>query len=348
MRSSAFQDDEGQQEVQPLTGMEASGAAGAATPTRAFVGWRESMQQHARRLLDQGGAPEGELQALRSRIEAAFAPQPQGRLAPQSDDATATDETVAPAATAQGGGGGRQLESTDVQATARWVEDTMPFLILLLVVFLYRHLISILTFFWLTSMLHSANERMRRQTILKENRSRSQLLMVAGILLLEITAILILQGQPLMGQLQFTRIADFNAAAPALSMLLWDVLLADLCVRSGLLLLKIALALVAPIGSSRRLKRVFSAVEAVGFCYRGVLPMPLWFHWLFHAAEDMVTGATLWSVGCSHLYVGFKLVSLVDRTRKAAMCCRSVLWFVLPMGKYASAEEVMETGEDGW
>ena len=29
-------------------------------------------------------------------------------------------------------------------------------------------------------------------------------------------------------------------------------------------------------------------------------------------------GPSLWSVGCSHLYVGFKLVTLVDRVRRAA------------------------------
>ena len=39
----------------------------------------------------------------------------------------------------------------------------MPFAMLLLVVFLYRHLVSILTFFWLTSLLHNGNERMRRE-----------------------------------------------------------------------------------------------------------------------------------------------------------------------------------------
>ena len=47
----------------------------------------------------------------------------------------------------------------DIQAAAHWMEDSMPFMMLLLVVFLYRHLLSIIIFFWLTSLLHNANER---------------------------------------------------------------------------------------------------------------------------------------------------------------------------------------------
>ena len=73
---------------------------------------------------------------------------------------------------------------------------------------------------------------------------------------------------------------------------------------------------------------------------------PLWFHWLFHAGENADNQATIWSIGCSHLYVGFKLVAMIDRIRTAAQACKSVLFVSLPMGKYASMEEVMELGEN--
>ena len=82
----------------------------------------------------------------------------------------------------------------DITAAARWLEDAMPFLMLLLVVFLYRHLLTILIFFWLTSMLHNSNERMRTQTLLKENRSRRALLTVAAILFALVSAISLLQA----------------------------------------------------------------------------------------------------------------------------------------------------------
>ena len=81
----------------------------------------------------------------------------------------------------------------DIQAAARWVEDAMPFAVLLLCVFLYRHLLSILIFFWLTSLLHNANERMRTQTLLKSNRSRRALFSLAALLIAQISCISLFQ-----------------------------------------------------------------------------------------------------------------------------------------------------------
>ena len=50
-------------------------------------------------------------------------------------------------------------------------------------------------------------------------------------------------------------------------------MLADLAARSAVLLLKAAVASVAPSSAGRRLRRVYSAIEAVGVCYRMLLPM---------------------------------------------------------------------------
>jgi len=224
----------------------------------------------------------------------------------------------------------------DVNAAARWLEDTMPFAMLLLLVFLYRHLVSILVFCWLTSMLHTANERMRRQAMLRDNRSHRALLSVIGLLVAEIAAIFLMQNERLLKQLTLCKVSslhaaparrphgtcldpltssapievdtptftpiftptptpttpstlhpspspwlpsrclqvdDFTKEPPPLSLLLWDVLLADLAARSAVLLLKAAVASVAPSSAGRRLRRVYSAIEAVGVCYRMLLPM---------------------------------------------------------------------------
>ena len=124
-------------------------------------------------------------------------------------------------------------------------------------------------------------------------------------------------------QLSLRRVDDFAATAGPLSTLLWDIILTDICARALLLLAKTLVAFAAPPSAARRLRRVYSAIEAAGLCYRLLLPTPLWFHWLFHASEDTSLGAaTLWSVGISHLYLGLKLVALVDRTRRAATAAR--------------------------
>ena len=74
----------------------------------------------------------------------------------------------------------------------------------------------------------------------------------------------------------------------------------------------------------------------------------MWFHWLLHSADEpSVRSPSLWSSACAHLYVGFKLVALLERARLAGGALRAVIWFDLPIGKYASADEIVELGEDG-
>ena len=79
----------------------------------------------------------------------------------------------------------------------------------------YRHLLSILTFFWLTSLLHNANERMRRQTLLKENRSRRALASLMALLVAQVCCISLLQGTMLPLQLELRRVSDFSAQVRA-------------------------------------------------------------------------------------------------------------------------------------
>ena len=108
--------------------------------------------------------------------------------------------TVGTGGGADVGGGTSDVPQGDIQAFARWVEDSMPFVMLLLAVFLYRHMLGIVTFGWLTSILHNANERMRRQTLLKENRSRPALLVLFFVLVGHIGFIAAVQGWDRMTQ----------------------------------------------------------------------------------------------------------------------------------------------------
>ena len=115
----------------------------------------------------------------------------------------------------------------------------------------------------------------------------------------------------------------------------------------SLMMVKTQFALFVPSGSARRLRRLFSFIEAAGLCYRVLMPTPLWFHWLHHAAGTTSSEPSLWTVGISHLYVGFKLVALVDRVRRATESAKAAVCLQLPVGQYASASEMMELGEDG-
>ena len=68
---------------------------------------------------------------------------------------------------------------------------------------------------------------------------------------------------------------------------------------------------------------------------------------LYHAAEAGPHETSVWSLGCSHLYVAFKLVAFVERVRRAMQSAKAAVCLQLPMGTYASSEEIMELGEEG-
>ena len=163
MRSAASPPVDELEERRPLT--EAARSPFALPPSDSP--WQRARERLRRNLgLDRNGAnvlDQNLLSSIGAAIRAQVSATPmaaggnEGTAgAPTAADADADADAAAPL-----GALPESVPRGDILAAARWVEDAMPFAMLLLVVFLYRHLVSILTFFWLTSLLHNANERMR-------------------------------------------------------------------------------------------------------------------------------------------------------------------------------------------
>jgi len=89
------------------------------------------------------------------------------------------------------------------------------------------------------------------------------------------------------------------------------------------------------------LRRAFAVLELSGLLYRSLLPIPLWHAWLVHAVRGRLLASLL-----AGLYLTLKLTQLVERTRAALLATRSLLTQQVLVGKHASAEEVLEAGED--
>eukprot|EP00294_Goniomonas_avonlea_P011549 CAMPEP_0114562474 /NCGR_PEP_ID=MMETSP0114-20121206/12550_1 /TAXON_ID=31324 /ORGANISM="Goniomonas sp, Strain m" /LENGTH=194 /DNA_ID=CAMNT_0001748165 /DNA_START=9 /DNA_END=590 /DNA_ORIENTATION=+ len=58
-------------------------------------------------------------------------------------------------------------QSVNTRLILKWVETGAPFLVLVLLVFVYEHIRGIVVFLWLTAVLHQANDIMKRQVALK-------------------------------------------------------------------------------------------------------------------------------------------------------------------------------------
>ncbi|TVU21651.1 hypothetical protein EJB05_31301, partial [Eragrostis curvula] len=79
-----------------------------------------------------------------------------------------------PAPAASGGEGARESSSSyqryDIQQVARWVEQILPFSLLLLVVFIRQHLQGFFVTIWIAAVMFKSNDILRKQTALKRER----------------------------------------------------------------------------------------------------------------------------------------------------------------------------------
>lgn len=90
---------------------------------------------------------------------------------------------------------GRPDARSDLHAGVRWLEEALPFLLLLAFVYIQNHLSSIVFIGWLVFMLHSANRRIRMQIALKVPQPH-KLLILGALISSQIALIALIEGAP--------------------------------------------------------------------------------------------------------------------------------------------------------
>ena len=133
------------------------------------------------RAMDGGPSEDDSTEEGRARQRAAAAPAAApdlvDQVVPNARNAQAQNQQQAAAAAAALG-----ADRLELQAGARWLEDSLPFVVLLLLVFLQQHIFGIGAFCWLSTVLHNANARIRTQVLLKEQRDSLAVLSLASLL----------------------------------------------------------------------------------------------------------------------------------------------------------------------
>ena len=291
------------------------------------------------RAMDGGPSEDDSTEEGRARQRAAAAPAAApdlvDQVVPNARNAQQQQQQAAAAAAALG------ADRLELQAGARWLEDSLPFVVLLLLVFLQQHIFGIGAFCWLSTVLHNANARIRTQVLLKEQRDSLAVLSLASLLFSQMCMVVMLCGASKLRAQLALRPEHDGRQASSIFELLWAVLVSDLMVRYGTMLLKVVLTLVCPAAAFRRLRRVFSLLESAGLCYRSLLPMPLWYEWLLRSVQGRLFASLL-----TGLYLTFKLAALVERLRATLAMGRSLLLHQPPFGKYATTEAVLEAGDE--
>nr|CAB3465641.1 unnamed protein product [Digitaria exilis] len=84
------------------------------------------------------------------------------------------------------GGGDRGYQRYDVHHVARWIEQILPFSLLLLVVFIRQHLQGFFVTIWIAAVMFKSNDILRKQTALKGERKIFVLIGITVIFIIHV------------------------------------------------------------------------------------------------------------------------------------------------------------------
>ena len=125
----------------------------------------------------------------------------------------------------------------DLQVAARWVEQTVPVAVILLMVFVYKHARAILTFAWMSAVLFRANDFLRAQVALRSERKTRDLVYLLVIVVTQISITYVLfPSDPFWSRLVLIP----RSQTPSFLDAIWEVALADTIVRYVGICVKVA------------------------------------------------------------------------------------------------------------
>lgn len=240
----------------------------------------------------------------------------------------------------EGGGNGGGGQRYDLQQVARWMEQGVPFVLLLFLVFIREHLQGFFITIWLIAALLKANDVIRRQAALKAERKPSVLFTLVFILVCHICAVhSLMKKQQLWRPLLLLPLSK----PPAFWHAIFILAVNDVLVRFGGMCVKCSL-LVAYRQSKgktyRRQAQLLTLVEYSLLLYRALLPAPVWYSFFLNDAHGHIFSSLT-----TGLYLTLKLTATVNKVIMFMAAVRQVVKREVQFGSYATADEVIAAGD---
>jgi len=228
----------------------------------------------------------------------------------------------------------------DLQLAMRCLEQVLPCLLLLLLVFLKLHWMGILVFTWVTLILVRANDVIRKQVALKGARRAPILVGTALTLIVHIVSCYACLGDQAMWR-QVLLLPPLEV--PSFWQALWTVAMTDTMVRFAVVSVKACLLLASaqlPGQAYRRQCHKLTLVEHAALLYRVLLPVPVWYRFFL----DKATYGHFFSSLTTGLYLTFKCTAVLERGWLVVMAIRALALREAQYGQTATPEQVMEAG----
>ncbi|XP_060211282.1 uncharacterized protein LOC132638398 isoform X2 [Lycium barbarum] len=233
----------------------------------------------------------------------------------------------------------------DIQQVARWIEQFLPFTLLLLVVFIRQHLQGFFVIIWITAFMFRSNDILRKQTALKYPHLQGE------------RKITVLLGYFLVFTLHVTGIYWWNRKVDLFYPLLmvplkiippfWHaifiILVNDTMVRQAAMALKLVLLMYYKNGRGHNFRRqgqLLTLVEYMLLLYRALLPTPVWYRFFLNKEYG-----SLFSSLITGLYLTFKLTSIVEKVRSFFTALKALSIKEIHYGSHATPEQVNAAGD---
>ncbi|KAL3365650.1 hypothetical protein AABB24_010667 [Solanum stoloniferum] len=244
--------------------------------------------------------------------------------------------------TSSGSGNNRDssYQRYDIQQVARWIEQFLPFSLLLLVVFIRQHLQGFFVIIWITAFMFRSNDILRKQTALKGERKITVLLGYFLVFMLHISGIYWWNRKD---DIFYPLLMVPPKAIPPFWHAIFIILVNDTMVRQAAMTLKLVLLMVYKNGKGHNFRRqgqLLTLVEYMLLLYRALLPTPVWYR--FFLNKDY---GSLFSSLITGLYLTFKLTSIVEKVRSFLTALKALSIKEIHYGSHATPEQVNAAGD---
>ncbi|TQD74191.1 hypothetical protein C1H46_040256 [Malus baccata] len=228
----------------------------------------------------------------------------------------------------------------DIQQIARWIEQILPFSLLLLVVFIRQHLQGFFVTIWVSAVMYRSNDVVKKQTALKGDRKISVLVSIAGAFMLHVVGVYWWYRSD---DLLYPLVMLPPKAIPPFWHAIFTILVNDTMVRQAGMAFKCLLLIYYKNGRGhnyRRQGQVLTVVEYTLLLYRALLPTPVWYR--FFLNKD---NGSLFSSLTTGLYLTFKLTSVVEKVQSFFASIRALSRKDIHYGSHATSEQVNAAGD---
>ncbi|CAA3032040.1 RING finger and transmembrane domain-containing protein 2-like isoform X1 [Olea europaea var. sylvestris] len=228
----------------------------------------------------------------------------------------------------------------DIQQAARWIEQILPFALLLLMVFIRQHLQGFFITIWITAGLFKSNDILRKQTALKGERKISVLVGYSFAFILHVSGIYWWCRND---DIFYPLFMVPPKVIPPFWNAIFITLVNDTMVRQAAMVLKLVLLMYYRNGKGHNFRRqgqMLTLIEYMLLLYRALLPTPVWYKFFLNKENG-----SLFSSLTTGLYLTFKLTSIVEKVQSFVAALKALSRKEVHYGSYATSEEVNSVGD---